>query len=355
MKYLGNWNNALRGNALSLAVAAVVGSSAVYRTGATKTGGGQVQLSGTYTGAADSTFDVEVLNSTIVGTPRVSSPTFSGVGNGTMTSVSATSGTAAQEIAVTLVDLGTETRSAYVPFQGVTLRAAAAGATGNDIVIIVDESGITRTPSSLALLDAISEGSNSYVGDQWDFGAVVVNADGTIPTSAPRISFGSDPQVYRPYKRFREGRYEFGFAPAPVRDVAKGQPVKTVTGTYSVTVRNSVGYAATAFQTSHAYTLGAVLRPLTPNGHWYMVTVAGTTAGSEPTYPTNGSTVVSGTATLRDMGYAERIYTGVTTLFSLLNAIEGDAHAIVSVDGAVVNDLRPLGMGKVEMSERTSS
>lgn len=37
-------------------------------------------------------------------------------------------------------------------------------------------------------------------------------------------------------------------------------------------------------------------------GHLYVVTVAGTTGGSEPTWPTDGSTVVDGTVTWDDLG-----------------------------------------------------
>lgn len=56
---------------------------------------------------------------------------------------------------------------------------------------------------------------------------------------------------------------------------------------------------ADAFLATTAYTLGQVMRPATRNGFVYEVTVAGTTAAAEPTWPTAaGSTVISGTATL---------------------------------------------------------
>jgi hypothetical protein len=58
-----------------------------------------------------------------------------------------------------------------------------------------------------------------------------------------------------------------------------------------------------AFQTSHAYTVGQVVSPITPNGHAYLVTVAGTSAGSSPTWPTtSGTTVTSGGVTFKEFG-----------------------------------------------------
>jgi hypothetical protein len=53
-----------------------------------------------------------------------------------------------------------------------------------------------------------------------------------------------------------------------------------------------------AFIVSHAYNLNDVVHPITPNGYDYKVTTAGTSASTEPVWPTApGSTVVSGTAT----------------------------------------------------------
>lgn len=56
----------------------------------------------------------------------------------------------------------------------------------------------------------------------------------------------------------------------------------------------------TNFATSTAVTLGQVVRSAGGATDEFMVTVAGTTAGSAPTWPTTiGATVVSGTATFR--------------------------------------------------------
>lgn len=49
---------------------------------------------------------------------------------------------------------------------------------------------------------------------------------------------------------------------------------------------------------STAYSLGAVRTPTTPNGYVYTVTTAGTSAATEPTWPTTiGATVVDGGVT----------------------------------------------------------
>lgn len=60
--------------------------------------------------------------------------------------------------------------------------------------------------------------------------------------------------------------------------------------------------ATTLFTVTTAYLLNALVRPITPNGHYYKVTTAGTTAGTEPTWPTSGGTVTSGTVVFTDMG-----------------------------------------------------
>jgi hypothetical protein len=61
--------------------------------------------------------------------------------------------------------------------------------------------------------------------------------------------------------------------------------------------------ARQTFQASTAVTVDSYLEPATANGRVYRVTTAGTTAASEPTWPTaTGQTVTSGTAVLTDMG-----------------------------------------------------
>lgn len=57
------------------------------------------------------------------------------------------------------------------------------------------------------------------------------------------------------------------------------------------------------WQASHAYGTGAYVKPTTRNGHMYVVTVAGTSGGSQPSWPpTNGGTVTNGSVTFRESG-----------------------------------------------------
>ncbi len=61
--------------------------------------------------------------------------------------------------------------------------------------------------------------------------------------------------------------------------------------------------AAATWVIGTAYSVGDLVKPTTPNSHYYRCTVAGTShAATEPTWPTNGSTVTDGTATWDDAG-----------------------------------------------------
>lgn len=58
-----------------------------------------------------------------------------------------------------------------------------------------------------------------------------------------------------------------------------------------------------AWQATHNYALNDIVQPTTPNGHYYKATAdAGSSAASEPTWPTNGSTVVDDGITWTDQG-----------------------------------------------------
>jgi len=58
----------------------------------------------------------------------------------------------------------------------------------------------------------------------------------------------------------------------------------------------------TTWAGSTGYLVGAFVIPTVVNGHVYEVTVAGTSAGGEPVFPTDGSIVVDGTVTWLDIG-----------------------------------------------------
>jgi hypothetical protein len=62
----------------------------------------------------------------------------------------------------------------------------------------------------------------------------------------------------------------------------------------------SARLTAPAWSGSSAYSLGDVVVPTSPNGHSYRVVTAGTSGGSEPTWPTGGSSVSDGGVVWQD-------------------------------------------------------
>lgn len=63
---------------------------------------------------------------------------------------------------------------------------------------------------------------------------------------------------------------------------------------------SAIVYAA--WQATHAYVIGDQRRPTVANGHYYQVSVAGTSGSSQPTFPTNGGSVIDGTVVWEDQG-----------------------------------------------------
>jgi len=290
MQYLGNDRNLVR--AATLSMTNVVASNAIERTDEDeKIGGGTVTLTGPYTGAADTVIEVKIVDTTVTGTPAISAPVFSGIGNGTMTAVSATSGMAAEIFTVSLEDTGTETRQAEVPFQSAILRAIASGVSGNDIRVTIDQSGLSFSDTDFSLRNDLSVGVNEYFGDEWNFGAVYLTADGKVPGNAPRLKFGDDPQVYRAYRTYKNNRFVYGFSPSPVRTVNAGAKVFSVSGDREITISD---------------------------------------------------------------GTTTETYSSLITLYDALNAIRG-VSSLVEVIGAVVNDSAPNGQNAVDLSVYTQS
>lgn len=59
----------------------------------------------------------------------------------------------------------------------------------------------------------------------------------------------------------------------------------------------------TVWAAGFAYTMGNLVRPVLENGHWYQVTVAGTSGMTEPNWPiTTGGTITSGGVTFTEVG-----------------------------------------------------
>lgn len=97
--------------------------------------------------------------------------------------------------------------------------------------------------------------------------------------------------------------------------------------------------AIAAWAADTAYSLDDLVVPTTPNGHYYKATTAGTSDNStEPTWPTNGSTVSDGTAVWTDQGLLPNGIdrgSGVSTAFGAAGALHalslGSGSATVKV------------------------
>lgn len=61
------------------------------------------------------------------------------------------------------------------------------------------------------------------------------------------------------------------------------------------------------FASTTAYALNALVSPIAANGHYYKVTVAGTSGAVSPVWPTDGSSVMSGTVEFTDMGTSTKV------------------------------------------------
>ncbi len=244
-RYLSGRDNLAR--TAALAASSVRASTAIERVSARRTGGGRVRLGGSYTGHEAASVDVEIVSAG--GVPRASVPQFVGVGNGQLAVQSVDAAAAPQEFTIALADLGVETATAALDVREVRIRARAPGSGGNALHVTV-QPVLTRTATSWALLAPWATSQATQTGPQWDFGGLPLSPKDELDAASPRIAFGFDPQVYRPWRKFKDGAWQFGLSPALQRDVPAGTAVYRVTGGYVVTV--SDGVASETFGDTHA-------------------------------------------------------------------------------------------------------
>jgi len=106
-----------------------------------------------------------------------------------------------------------------------------------------------------------------------------------------------------------------------------------------VTIENKAGAAATAWQATTLYSIDDLSVPSVANGYFFIVTTAGTSAASEPTWPTTvGATVTDGTVVWTNAGSialtADVDYELDTTLGQVFiksdapNVIAGDVYTV---------------------------
>ena len=210
-------------------------SSAYYRQSVTRTGSGSIEIAGEYTGNDDAVLDVEIVAG---GSPRVTVPSFNGVGSGSMTSVAALTATE-QEWVFDLVSLGIDTTHAEMTIDSLILRSVATGAAGNSISVNVDLTPITNTDSGYSLIDPISKDDSTLDGIGFDFDTVEGTKD-KIPATAKRIRFADDETIYRNWKYRDGGEYVYRILPPAVKDYSAGDTVYHVTGGRTVTITDGV-------------------------------------------------------------------------------------------------------------------
>lgn len=234
-RYLSGHSNAAR--TAAVAASSVRASTAIERVAAQRAGSGRVRLGGSYTGHEAT--DVQVKISAGGGVPRASVPQFAGVGNGQLTVQAVDAAAPLQTLSFALQDLGVQTATAGLDVRELRIRARTPGAAGNTIRITVTPA-LARAATPWALLSPWSAGQPTQTGPQWDFGGQPLSAHDELDAASPRIQFGFDPQVYRPWRRFKDGAWQYGLSPQLVRDVPASTPVWAVTGGYIVTVGDGV-------------------------------------------------------------------------------------------------------------------
>jgi hypothetical protein len=291
-RYLANDRNLVRDAALTpSSVQSVADSVLEIPTG--RVGSAQVALTGSYTGAEQALYEVEILDDT-VSTKLVSVPIATGAGSGTLSNISATA--AAQTFTIQLADAGIPTLRAGIDFEGVRIVARAEGASGNAISLTIDQSALVFTPQSFSLLEDLKAGdggpTTGVKGSGLDWDTKVLSADNIIPANAHRVAFGDDTSaIYLQYKQYVDGEWIYHFVPALKRDVPKGSRVSFVTGGRTVRVTDGV----------------------TPE-----------------------------------------TYTDVETLYDLLNDLK-TTSVLTDVEGVVANDRSPTGQAARELLARTDA
>lgn len=286
-RLLANNTNAVRDAAI-VASSTLPASRRTFRLPGDQAGSARAILAGGYTGADDTALDIEIV--TADGSGMLSAPVFAGAGNGAISELSAAV-VPTQTFTLLLASTGTPTKRAAVDFYGVKLVAKPSGAAGNGVEIAVSTAGIAAAPTAYSFLEEAKAGTSEFKGPQWDFGGYQLTADGEIDPRTPRLRFGSDPQVYRQYKTFKDNDWAYVIDPPIVRDLPAETQVFALSGGYTVTV-----------------TAGATIEP----------------------------------------------HPGIVTLFDLLNAIKTRSN-LVEVVGVVVEDKTPGGMAAEDLPLRTDA
>lgn len=289
-RILADRNNALAAATVAAATVRPAERQA-FPVPAQRAGNGLIRLAGEYTGLAETAIDVEIRPSA-TGNQHFTAPTFAGAGNGTLANQTSAVDAVSQDLTVTCVDLGTTTAKAQAILYGdVLLRAKVAGTTGNSTTLTITLALTLSSSPVGALAEALARDTQEWSDQRIDFGALPLDPTGEVPTTARRLVFGRDTsQVYRHYKRWDGSQWQYGVSPKLRSAYDKDALVHTVTGTYTCAV-------------------------------------------------TRGATTET--------------FTGLTTLYSLVLALQGSD--LVEVVTPIGNDRRPNGMAAIDVPVRTGA
>lgn len=308
---------------------------------------GIAKLLGSYTGHNDAEFSIKITDESIGTTPQISTPIFSGKGNGTITNLSAT-GLPSQKIKATLLSTGNDSAPAQISYLSGTMQAKADGDHGNYITITVTDN-TTRTPGVYATPETIiAKDTESLKGEQFNFGNIALDAQGNIQQNSPRVSFGDHKTVHRLYKEFVDGEWVYSISPKLPNAVAAKTTINNVTSNYDITIK----ITPPARQNSTPVDIGD---GIVISGSWYLCTQAGVTSATQPTFTgVVDSVVTDGTAKWTCKGVDTESYNGVTTDFDWLSNVNSNS-SMVTYTGVLTNDLQPNGLGIIDVRLITQS
>lgn len=226
----------------TLAASAQRSSEDVRMVAQSRQGGGRLVVGGSYTGAADTVVDVEVVSGS-GGALTPSAPVIRGVGNGVL-SIDALAPSAVPEtLSVALLDAGTAPVPAMLEFFGAALAARAPGVAGNALALSVTRD-LATTPLQFATIESIAAGTDQFEGPQWDWGQPAAT-DAGIPDAAMRVQFDGFPTVHRAWKVWEAGKFVYRLDPAVPFEVPVDVRLLQVTGDYALSLTD--GAATEAF------------------------------------------------------------------------------------------------------------
>ena len=140
------------------AINATIGASSVepanrniFQRRTTREGNGEVVLTGEYIGYKDCVIDIKI-EEPQSGSEIVTKPIFVGAGNGSIANIEAVDNAPAQDVTITLTDLGTKSVNATLTIYGnILLQAKQIGEIGNDITIeVISNIQIDKTLGALS-------------------------------------------------------------------------------------------------------------------------------------------------------------------------------------------------------------